>query len=124
MEHKTKKIVATVLATGMLMSAGIPAFAAEVPCETTSNTPTAKSEIVMRSISYEITGNNVRLRATPSLSGDVIDYLYKGDIVVDLKNTVYADGHTWVRVQCVNCRNAYLNGTPAWVASDYLRQVG
>lgn len=27
-------------------------------------------------------------------------------------------------IQCVNCSNPILNGTPAWIASNYLHEIG
>ncbi len=125
MRKTMKKIIATVLTAAMAMSIGMPVFAANtLSVVNDSDNAAYAARSIQRSTSYEITANNVCLRATPSLSGDVVAYLQKGDIVVDLKETVYADGYTWVSVQCVNCSNPVLNGTPAWVASNYLREIG
>lgn len=121
----TKKITAFLATIALTVSIGGPAIAADtIPEENASSDTLYAARSVYRSTSYEITTNNVRLRATPSLSGDTVAYLQKGDIVVDLKESVYADGYTWVHIQCVNCSNSVLNGTPAWVASNYLREIG
>lgn len=109
------------------MSLTTPVFAADVTIVPTPNlitTETTNMTVQPRSTSYEVTGNYVSFRAQPSLSGDVVAYLMKGDIVADLKDSVYADGHTWINVQCVNCSESILNGTPGWVASDYLNIIG
>ena len=122
MNIKLKKMVAFLATTALTVSVGIPAFAAD-GVKDASNNAAYTERSVQRSISYEVTTNGVRLRATPSLSGGIIANLQKGDIVVDLKNSVYADGYTWMCVQCVNCADSSLNGTPAWVASIYLREI-
>ena len=61
----------------------------------------------------EITGNNVRLRRTASLSGTVIRQLHKGYLVsVSYEPQRKADGHTWQYVG--------YDGAWGWVTVDYL----
>lgn len=123
----SKKIITTVLLGCSIIGISNPAFAADYMIAETPITPMIEngtSGIQPRSSSYKITGNYVSLRASASLSGDVVAYLMKGDIVADLKETKYSDGHLWVMIQCVNCSNSILNGTPGWIASDYLSLIG
>lgn len=63
-----------------------------------------------------ITGNGVRLRATPSLSGKILATLNKGtEVVVSYDSPVKANGYTWKKIST-------LSGTVGWVAINYLKE--
>ena len=62
----------------------------------------------------EITGRQVYLRQEPSLSGNTVDVLYKGDTVMYLdQSSVDSRGVTWYYVRA--------NGGTAWVSSKYAK---
>lgn len=64
-----------------------------------------------------ITGDNVRLRETPGLSGTVIMYLHTGyEVTVYYTSPVYKDGYEW--------REISYNGVGGWVAANYLHVDG
>ncbi len=109
-----KKIASTVLAITMAASvAAIPASAeAFNPKMQTNNA----AYVQPRTASWEVTGNLVRMRTEPSLSGTVIMLLERGEIVYEAAgyDHVEADGYTWV---CVTCNRT---GWGGWVATEYL----
>ncbi|WP_129599649.1 SH3 domain-containing protein [Anaerophilus nitritogenes] len=74
---------------------------------------------MLRSATYEVTSNNVRLRSNPSLSSTVLGHLMKGDMVnTGEYETVTADGYEWLNVY------SYNHGVWGWVAIKYLDQIG
>ncbi|NLH74921.1 MAG: peptidoglycan DD-metalloendopeptidase family protein [Verrucomicrobia bacterium] len=58
-------------------------------------------------------GAGLRLRAEPSLSGRIIVVMPEGSTVTILDGVVYADGHTWRRVQ--------YRSVTGWAAAQYLQ---
>ena len=58
-----------------------------------------------------ITGTDVRVRGSASLSGDILDYYQEGE-TVSILNEVTADGMRWFKV-------TRSNGETGWVAAQY-----
>ena len=62
----------------------------------------------------EITGKSVNLRNKPSLKGEKVDILYKGDTALYLNNSEKDDrGVTWYQIR--------VNGGTCWVSSQYAK---
>jgi hypothetical protein len=64
-----------------------------------------------------VTGTNscLRVRAAPSLSGEVLDCMVDGVLLTDLEDTVDADGQTWARVMTPG-------GVQGWASAGYLER--
>lgn len=127
MNTNSKKALATALLGLTTVSFCTPAIAADTMVAETPSVnviATARQTAVQpRAVSYEITGNYVRLRTGPSLSSSTIGYLMSGDIVTfeHGQDPIYADGHYWYAVQVVS-GNLYLS--TGYVAGDYLLEIG
>ena len=133
---KQKKMMSLVLTLAACASMSTVALAAEsvmAESSASSYTVTEGSEVLAglerinseaRTSDWEVTGNNVRIRSKPSLSGRILGHLDAGDIVnmgsYD-ESTAEADGYLWyaVRVQTGACA-----GISGWVVTDYLENVG
>ncbi len=106
----TSAILATIIATSI---ATFPASAESINPEMTAN---AISSVQPRTATWEITEDLVRMRREPSLSGEVIMLLQRGEYVYEGadRNHVVADGYTWIYV--------YSNrtGWSGWVASEFM----
>ena len=61
-----------------------------------------------------ITGTDVRVRGSASLSGDILDYYQEGETVAILRE-VTADGIRWFKV-------SRSNGETGWVAAQYCKE--
>lgn len=76
--------------------------------------------IVPFSITYEVTSAGLKIRKKPGLSGNVIGYLKKGDLVTgigDLEGKV-KDGVTWIEI------SRQSDGVSGWVSKKYLNPCG
>jgi hypothetical protein len=64
-----------------------------------------------------VTGTNscLRVRAAPSLSGEVLACMADGVLLTDMEDTVDADGQTWARVMTPN-------GVQGWASTGYLER--
>jgi hypothetical protein len=64
-----------------------------------------------------VTGTNscLRVRAAPSLSGEVLACMADGVLLQDAEDTVDADGQTWARVMT-------LGGVQGWASAGYLER--
>ena len=63
----------------------------------------------------EITGKSVNLRNQPSLKGEKVDVLYKGDTALYLASQTDDRGVTWYQIR--------VNGGTCWVSSQYAKLV-
>ena len=59
-----------------------------------------------------ITGDGVRLRATPSSSGAVLEKMYRGEHVWILQ-----EGTSWTKIQRIE------TGTVGWASSAYITKI-
>ena len=113
-----KKILFPIVSSIIILSASVPVLADVYKDDVINTYSTENSDKPsIRTTTYEVIGNNVRFRETPSLSGNVIGYLNKGDLVTGGSYEgweVEADGYTWVH--CFSYKYE-LNG---WVSKDYL----
>ena len=127
---KKEKILTSMLVASMMLSMGTTAFANEVGMDTSNNEIVSTSEdpevlaglksagagsIEARTITYEVTGNGVRLRAPVSTSGKILGTLNAGDLVNEgADEPVCANGYLW------SCVYSYKHECWGWVADDYL----
>lgn len=116
-----KRLVSgTLLAATLAASMSSFAFAADHTAAQpqVAAEPAAESAVMPRSISAEITGNGVRLRKTPGLSGVSLGQMNKGDWVTlwfeEPDYLVEADGMTWV-----HCYSHKI-GKSGYVAAQYV----
>lgn len=124
-----KKILCTMAAFAI----GITPFAHQTATPVSAKEKTAPVAITQEKISNkdgniavpftvgtEVTGEGVRLRATPSLSGKVITTLSKGTWVMFSGDytPVYADGHTWHQVAVYNESGIW--APYGWISEKYL----
>lgn len=115
-----KKILFPIVSSIIILSASVPVLADVYKDDVINTYSTENSDkSSIRTTTYEVIGNNVRFRETASLSGNVIGYLNKGDLV----NAGYyegwkveADGYTWIHCY------SYKYGLNGWVVEDYLRE--
>jgi len=109
-----KKLTSAVLAAIMTASmVAIPVSAEGINPETAID---SISSVQPRTATWEITEDLVRMRREPSLSGEVIMLLQKGEYVYEGadRNHVVADGYTWVYV------HSNRTGWSGWVASEFM----
>ena len=121
-----KKTIATLLVGCSVLGAGMPAFAADTTMPEVKDAAAITENVASiqpRAASYEITGNSVRLRTSPSLSSSTKGYLAKGDLVAvgHGEEAVYADGYYWLPVQVTT---GSLKGSTGWVATTYMTEIG
>ena len=76
--------------------------------------------IVPFSVTYEVTSAGLKIRKKPGLSGKVVGYLRKGDLVSGAGDTAerVKDGVTWISV----IRQS--DGLSGWVSKKYLNLIG
>ena len=76
--------------------------------------------IVPFSVTYEVTSAGLKIRKKPGLSGKVVGYLRKGDLVSGAGDTAerVKDGVTWISV----IRQS--DGLSGWVSKKYLNPCG
>lgn len=76
--------------------------------------------IVPFSATYEVTSAGLKIRKKPGLSGKVVGYLRKGDLVSEDGDTAkrIKDGVTWISVKCQS------DGLSGWVSKKYLNLIG
>ena len=76
--------------------------------------------IVPFSYTYEVTSAGLKLRNKPCLSGKVVGYLRKGDLVSEDGDTAkrVKDGVTWISV------TRQSDGLRGWVSKKYLNPYG
>lgn len=105
----------SVLGIIVMLSPTLPAFAQEKTSNLDQNKPQFTHVVGFTTTAY-ITTNNVNLRSAPGLSSTIYRQLNKNyEVLVDYRNnaSVYADGHTWVKVTYGSLKG--------WVAEEYLR---
>lgn len=83
---------------------------------TEEDTNEEASSSARRTALWVVTEDIVRMRRTPSLSGEVLMLLYKGEYLYEgtPKKHVDADGYTWILV------SSNRTGWSGYVASDYI----
>ncbi|MEF9935006.1 MAG: SH3 domain-containing protein [Clostridium sp.] len=88
-----------------------------VNAQSNLNNSISSNTIKPYSVGTVTTGDGVRLRSTPSLSGKILTTLSKGTYVMFDGNyqPVYADGHTWHKVYIGNNL-----GQSGWISEMYL----
>lgn len=69
---------------------------------------------VSHSANADVCGDGVRLRATPSLSGTILELMYNGEYVWIDWSQYGNGGSNWYRVQRMK------TGTYGWVQRDYI----
>lgn len=110
-----RKLLSGAMAQTLMTVHAVPAFAA-APAQNTVDS--VNSGVSLYTYKYIVVGNDVRVRATPSLSGTVLGHMQWGGVVYDTGRFADADGYHWMQVRC----GAPLTGTIGWIASDYLMQ--
>lgn len=109
-----KKVFSLALAAVMAASlTAIPVSAESVNPETSIDNA---STIQPRTSTWVVKEDWVRMRREPSLSGEILMLLMKGEYVYESteKHHVEADGYTWILVSCNR------TGWSGYVASEYM----
>lgn len=119
---KIKGYVAAVLSLCMVLAGSMTAFAAEAGQQPEEPVLAAGSARIFILPDYEnsfryVKGNEVRLRATPSLSGTIVGTFYAvNDPWVILSGEAeIVDGYTWLRVT-----SSSINAS-GWIAKDFVQ---
>ncbi|RKJ60940.1 SH3 domain-containing protein [Butyricicoccus sp. 1XD8-22] len=110
-----RNLLSAAMALTLMTAYAVPAFAAE-PVQNTAASENGGASLY--TYKYIVVGNDVRVRATPGLSGTVLGHMQWGGVVYDTGRVADVDGYHWMQVRC----GAPLTGTIGWIASDYLMQ--
>jgi Tol biopolymer transport system component len=90
-----------------------------------TNTPTEREDFAFWLVipnkfqpgnTYQITtdGNNLSLRASPSLDGAILEKLKTGDMVTILEGPVQADKYTWWKMRTADGKEGWAVDVPGW----------
>ena len=126
--NKAKSLFAILAATSIAFSSITVCASAEETTDIFDNTTEYSEEFTeedtneeasssaRRTALWVVTEDNVRMRRTPSLSGEVLMLLYKGEYLYEgtPKKHVDAVGYTWILV------SSNRTGWSGYVASDYI----
>ena len=120
-----KKFLSLVLIASTISIIGTSSFAETSEVSITAKDSESKAVLKptkSRSSTFEVIGNNVRIRRTPGLQGQALGQLHTGDLVTagspsfdDIRNI---DGYNWINVY------SHKHSSWGWIALDYVVEVG